>query len=76
MGNDLALDPLTALPLYCARVRIETMFAMLTGVLDAFAYRFWSTYLPRHSRTPKKHAALSSATGPASAQRARDLGRL
>jgi hypothetical protein len=60
MGNDLALDPLTALPLYCARVRIETLCAMLTGVLDAFAYHFWSTYLPRHSRTPKKKAALQA----------------
>jgi hypothetical protein len=60
MCNDLALDPLTALSLYCARVRIETMFAMLKGVLDAFTYRFWSTYLPRHSRAPKKNAAIQS----------------
>lgn len=60
MCSDLALDPLTAIALYCARVRIETMFAMLKGVLDAFAYRFWSKYLPRHSRKPKKNAALKS----------------
>lgn len=60
MCNDLTLDPLTALSLYCARVRIETMFAMLKGVLDAFTYRFWSKYLPRHSRTPTKNATLTS----------------
>jgi hypothetical protein len=34
------------------------MFTMLKGLLGAFAYRFWSKYLPRHSRKPKKNAAL------------------
>ena len=29
MCSDLSLDPLTALALWCARVRVETMFAML-----------------------------------------------
>src|SRR5436190_24378908 len=38
----------------------EWLFAMLKGVLDAFAYRFWSKYLPRHSRKPKKNATLKS----------------
>ena len=39
-------------------------FSILTGasssiaVLGTFAYRFWSRYLPRHSRKPKKNAAL------------------
>ena len=58
MCNDLSMDPLLALALYCARVRVETMFTMLKGLLGAFAYRFWSQYLPRHSRKPKKNAAL------------------
>jgi hypothetical protein len=58
MCNDLSMDPLLAISLYCARVRVETMFAMLKGVLGAFAYRFWSKYLPRHSRKPKKNAAF------------------
>jgi hypothetical protein len=58
MCNDLTLEPLLAISLYCARVRIETMFSMLKGVLGTFAYRFWSKYVPRHSRKPKKNAAL------------------
>ena len=60
MCSDLALDPLVAITLYCARVRIETMFAMLKSVLGAFAYRFWSKRLPRHSRKPKKNATLQA----------------
>jgi DDE superfamily endonuclease len=58
MCSDLAIDPLVAIALYCARVRIETMFAMLKSVLGAFAYRFWSKHLPRHSRKPTKNATL------------------
>ena len=58
MGSDLTMAPLLAIELYCARVRVETMFAMLKGLLGAFAYRFWSKYVPRHSRTPKKNADL------------------
>jgi hypothetical protein len=58
MCNDLTLEPLTAITLYCTRVRIETMFAMLKNVLGTFAYRFWSQYVPRHSRTPPKNATL------------------
>lgn len=58
MGSDLRLEPLTAISLYCARVRVETMFAMLKSLLGAFAYRFWSKHLPRHSRKPKKNACL------------------
>ncbi len=49
-----------AISLYCARVRIETMFAMLKSVLGAFAYRFWSKRLPRHSRKPKKNTTLKA----------------
>lgn len=58
MSNDLTIEPLLALSLYCARVRVETMFAMLKGLLGVFAYRFWSWYVPRHSRKPKKNATL------------------
>ncbi len=58
MCSDLTLEPLTTLALYCARVRVETMFAMLKGVIGAFRYRFWSKRLPRHSRRPKKNALL------------------
>jgi hypothetical protein len=58
MGSDLTMAPLLTIELYCARVRVETMFSMLKGVLGAFAYRFWSKYVPRHSRKPKKNADL------------------
>lgn len=58
MCSDLAMEPLMAISLYCARVRIETMFSMLKGTLGTFAYRFWSRYIPRHSRKPKKNADL------------------
>jgi len=60
MCSDLDIDPLMAIALYCARVRIETMFAMLKSVLGAFAYHFWSKRLPRHSRKPKKNTALKT----------------
>jgi hypothetical protein len=56
----LARDPLMAIALYGARVRLATMFAMRKSVLGAFAYRFWSKRLPRHSRQPKKHTALKT----------------
>lgn len=60
MSNNLSLDPLVAISLYCARVRVETMFAMLKGLLGAFAYRFWSRYIERQSRKPKKNATLKA----------------
>lgn len=58
MWSDLTMAPLLAIELYGARVRVETMFSMLKSVLGAFAYRFWTKHLPRHSRKPKKNAAL------------------
>jgi hypothetical protein len=58
MSNDLTLAPLVAISLYCTRVRVETMFAMLKGLLGVFTYRFWSRYVPRQSRKPKKNATL------------------
>ena len=60
MCSDLGLDPLMAITLYCARVRIETLFAVLKSVLGAFAYRFWSKRLPRHSRKPTKNTTLKA----------------
>jgi hypothetical protein len=60
MCSDLGLDPLIAITLYCARVRIETLFAVLKSVLGAFAYHFWSKRLPRHSRKPTKNTTLKA----------------
>ena len=31
---------------------------MLKGLLGVFAYRFWSRYIERHSRKPKKNTSL------------------
>ncbi len=54
MTSDLDLDPVTAIQLYCRRVTIETMFDTLKNTLGAMAYHFWSQYLSRTSRRPKK----------------------
>ncbi len=55
MTSDLKLDPITAIQLYCRRVTIETMFDTLKNTLGAMAYHFWSHYLSRASRKPKKN---------------------
>lgn len=60
MCSDLESDPLMVIALYCARVRIETLFSILKSGLGAFAYHFWSKRLPRHSRKPKKNATLQA----------------
>ena len=58
MCNNLEIEAVTALRLYCARTRIETAFDMLKNLIGAFRYRFWSKGLPRHSRKPKKNEKL------------------
>lgn len=60
MCSDLNQDPVAALELYCARIRVETMFDMLKNVMGAFQYRFWTQKLPRHSRKPKKNKELKN----------------
>jgi len=55
MCSDLVMNPITAIELYCSRVREETMFAMLKHLIGAFRYHFWSKWMPRHSRKPKKN---------------------
>lgn len=60
MCNDLTFSPLQAIETYCLRMRIEVMFAFLKQVIGAFAYRFWTQGLPRHSRRPKKNTSLQS----------------
>src|SRR5207248_1429936 len=62
MCSDLEMPPVTAIELYCLRVRVETMFAMLKHLLGAFHYHFWSKRLPRHSRKPKKNQHLQQPT--------------
>lgn len=63
MCTDLQQDAVEALELYCARVRIETMFDMLKNVMGVFQYRFWTKGLPRHSRKPRKNKYLKKPTG-------------
>ena len=60
MCSDLNQDPVAALELYCAKIRVETMFDMLKNVMGAFQYRFWTLKLPRHSRKPKKNKDLKT----------------
>lgn len=53
MSSDLTLEPLLALSLYTARVRIESLFASVKNLLGGMAYHFWSKYLAPVSRRPK-----------------------
>jgi len=62
MCSDLNMPAVTAIELYCLRVRVETMFAMLKHLIGAFRYHFWSKLLPRHSRKPKKNQQLKQPT--------------
>jgi hypothetical protein len=62
MSTNLCLHAVTAIELYCSRVRIETLFWVLKHVLGAFCYRFWSKRLPRHSRKPKHNSTLRPPT--------------
>ncbi|MGD9212014.1 MAG: hypothetical protein PVI90_14625 [Desulfobacteraceae bacterium] len=58
MCSDLTQNPVTALELYCIRVRIENIFDMLKNLMGVFRYRFWTKRLPRHLRKPKKNKYL------------------
>ena len=58
MCSDRTMNPITALELYCYRIRIETMFDMLKNLLCVFRYRFWTKKLPAESRKPKKNKKL------------------
>jgi len=62
MSSDLKMSPVTAIELYCLRVRVETLFAMLKHLIGAFRYHFWSKRLPSHSRKPKKNQHLKQPT--------------
>lgn len=72
MCSDLNQNPVAALELYCARVRIETMFDMLKNLMGVFKYRFWTQSLERHSRKPKKNKHLKK---PATARQMANVKR-
>ena len=54
MSSDLTLDPLLALSLYTARVRIDSLFNSVKNLLGGLAYHFWSKYLEPVSRRPRR----------------------
>ncbi len=54
MSSDLNLEPLLALSLYTARVRIESLFNSVKNLLGGLAYHFWSKYLAPVSRRPRR----------------------
>ena len=60
MTNDLELDPVVGIEAYCLRMRAETMIDRLKNLIGAFSYHFWSTYLPKHSRKPRKNTELKA----------------
>jgi hypothetical protein len=60
MCNDLTMEPVMVLELYCTRVRIEGMFDMLKNLIGAFCYRFWTKRIEASSRKPKKNSTLVS----------------
>jgi len=60
MCSDLTADPIITLELYCSRIRIECMFDMLKNLIRAFQYRFWSKFMPKESRKPKKNKKLTA----------------
>lgn len=74
MCSDLTARPETVLQLYCARARIETLFATLKQVLGVFRFHFWSHYLPKHSRSPVTNKNLK-APEPEHAEKVRDCWR-
>ncbi|MBF0227619.1 MAG: hypothetical protein HQK76_19400 [Desulfobacterales bacterium] len=60
MCSDLTMNPISALELYCSRIRIENMFDMLKNLIGAFRYRFWSKKMLKVSRKPKKNSTLKA----------------
>ena len=60
MCSDLKQNPVLAIKLYCARIRIEVMFDVLKNLLGAFRFRFWSKKMPKNSRKPKKNHTIKT----------------
>jgi len=54
VSTDLELNPLDIIRLYSKRFSIECTFREMKQVVSAFAYRFWSKYMPKLNRYRKK----------------------
>ena len=74
MCSDVEANPETVVQLYCARTRIETLFATLKQVMGVFRFHFWSQSLPKHSRTPVTNKQLKTPL-PEHAEKVRDCWR-
>jgi hypothetical protein len=62
MTSDMNLNAKDAIEMYCMRVTIETVFDVLKNTLGGLGYHFWSKYLNRNSRTPKKNTKSMQAS--------------
>ena len=60
MSSDLTLPAAQAVELYCARTRIEILFAVLKHLIGAFQFHFWTHALPKHSRQPVANRQLKA----------------
>ena len=63
-SNDLTLGPAQMIRLYSYRFKIECCFFNLKNTVAGFAYRFWSTAMPKLNRyAPTKLSPLESVVG-------------
>jgi hypothetical protein len=60
-SNDITLSPAQIIQLYSYRFKIECAFYQLKNTLAGFAYRFWSTAMPKLNRyVPKDFEPLEA----------------
>ena len=62
MGTDLTLSSLEMIRIYSLRSKIEVVFKVLTQVIGAFGYRFWTKACPKLSK--KKQSKTTDLFGP------------
>jgi len=53
MTSDLSLDPESIITIYAMRFKIETSFDEQKNDMGSFAYRFWTTALPKRKKWKK-----------------------
>jgi len=60
MSSDLTLSPEDIIFAYCLRFKIETSFDEQKNDIGSFAYRFWTTALPKRKRWTKNNQQPSA----------------